>query len=150
MKLYFANLGRNQATLSRGLLFFAVILSAASVCGWALPTANNHANEDDKPLGKVPKLPVDSLPAEISSTKIPGGFNGIPEAPADNATTAEKVKLGRKLFFDPILSTDGTVSCASCHQPDHGFASPDPIAVGVGGKVGKRNAPSVINRVFGK
>ncbi len=150
MKLYFANLGRHQAALSRGLLFFAVILSAASVCGWALPTANNHANEDDKPLGKVPKLPVDSLPAEISSTKIPGGFNGIPEAPADNATTAEKVKLGRKLFFDPILSTDGTVSCASCHQPDHGFASPDPIAVGVGGKVGKRNAPSVINRVFGK
>lgn len=150
MNLYLSNVGIQQSTLSRCLLLTAVVLSAASVCGWALPTDKIHANDDDKHAGKVPKLPIDSLPTEISATKIPGGFNGIPDAPADNPTTAEKVKLGRKLFFDPILSTDGTVSCASCHQPDHGFASPDPIAVGVGGKLGKRNAPSVINRVFGK
>ncbi|MGY8747547.1 MAG: cytochrome-c peroxidase [Pirellulales bacterium] len=150
MKLHPSNTGIQHFPLSRCLLLLAVVLSAASVCGWALPTVNSHANDDEKPLGKVPKLPIDSLPKDISATKIPGGFNEIPDAPADNATTAEKVRLGRKLFFDPILSTDGTVSCASCHQPDHGFASPDPIAVGVGGKVGKRNAPSVINRVFGK
>ena len=150
MKLYLSNFGVQHSAVSRCLLLVTVVLSAASVCGWALPTDKNLTNDDDKPLGKVPKLPIDSLPAEISATKIPGGFNGIPDAPADNATTNEKVKLGRKLFFDPILSTDGTVSCASCHQPDHGFASPDPIAVGVGGKLGKRNAPSVINRVFGE
>ncbi|MDA7926183.1 cytochrome-c peroxidase [Mariniblastus sp.] len=150
MKLHLSNFGLQQPLLSRCLLLVAVVLSAACVCGWALPTEKSYDNDDDKPLGKVPKLPIDSLPTDINATKIPGGFNGIPEDPADNATTAEKVKLGRKLFFDPILSTDGTVSCASCHQPDHGFASPDPIAVGIGGKMGKRNAPSVINRVFGK
>jgi len=150
MKLFLSNVGVQPSTLSRCLLLIAVVLAAASVCGWAFPTDKFHDDDDDKHVGKVPKLPIDSLPVEISATKIPGGFNGIPDAPADNPTTAGKVKLGRKLFFDPILSTDGTVSCASCHQPDHGFASPDPIAVGVGGKLGKRNAPSVINRGFGK
>ncbi len=99
---------------------------------------------DDKPI-----VPADSLPAEISIDKVPVGFEKLPPAPKDNPTTPDKVKLGRKLFFDPILSNDGTVSCASCHQPEHGFASPNPVAIGIGGVKGKRNAPSILNRVFG-
>jgi cytochrome c peroxidase len=70
--------------------------------------------------------------------------------PKDNPLTDAKVRLGRQLFFDPILSADGTVSCATCHQPDHGFANPFPRAVGVGGRQGPRNAPSLLNRAYGR
>src|SRR5262245_19015922 len=48
--------------------------------------------------------------------------------PADNPMTAEKVELGRKLFFDARLSADGTVSCASCHDPKRAFADGKPLA----------------------
>src|SRR5205823_214932 len=57
--------------------------------------------------------------------------------------------LGRRLFFDPILSHDRSVACASCHRPDHGFASPDALPKGVGGKTGTRRAPSLFNRAYG-
>ena len=120
------------AILVVGLLFISSVV--------AMPILD----DDDKPV-----LPVDNLPAEISIDRVPGGFDKIPAAPKDNPTTVDKAKLGRKLFFDPILSNDGTVSCASCHQPDHGFASPDPVAIGIGGAKGERNAPSILNSVFG-
>jgi cytochrome c peroxidase len=96
-----------------------------------------------------PSLPKDTLPAESDLSAIPAGFTGRPEPPVDNPLTPEKVKLGRRLFFDPILSADGTIACASCHRPEHGFAGPQPIAVGIGGRTGKRNAPSLLNRGFG-
>lgn len=55
------------------------------------------------------------------------------------------VALGKKLFFDPVLSKDGTLSCASCHKPDHGFADTTPVSLGVGGAKGDRNTPTVFN-----
>ena len=67
-----------------------------------------------------------------------------------NELTEARVALGRRLFFDPILSADKTVSCATCHRPDHGFASPEPIAIGIKGRKGKRNAPSLLNRAYGQ
>lgn len=54
-------------------------------------------------------------------------------------------ELGEKLFFDPILSKDSTLSCASCHKPEFAFADHVAISPGVGGKIGRRNAPSVMN-----
>lgn len=54
--------------------------------------------------------------------------------------------LGRLLFFDQRLSADGTVSCASCHQPAHGFADPRPRSQGIGGRLGQRNAPTILNK----
>jgi cytochrome c peroxidase len=56
-----------------------------------------------------------------------------------------KVQLGEKLFFDPILSKDSTISCASCHNPKLAFADSLIISRGVSGKTGRRNAPSVMN-----
>lgn len=56
-----------------------------------------------------------------------------------------KVELGKKLFFDPILSKDGKVSCASCHKPEHGFSDDKPVSIGVGGQEGERNTPTVFN-----
>ena len=68
--------------------------------------------------------------------------------PRDNPVTPEKVALGRKLYFDKRLSKDGTVSCATCHDPDKGFADGKKVSEGVGGKKGTRNAPTVLNAVF--
>lgn len=99
--------------------------------------------------GRAIALPADTLPQRLEWGRAENGFEAPPPIPADNPMTEQKVALGRKLFFDPILSEDGTVACASCHQPDHGFASPDPKAIGIGGREGKRNAPSILNRAYG-
>ena len=60
----------------------------------------------------------------------------------------KKVVLGKKLFFDPRLSQDGTVSCASCHDLEKGGDDGLQYSVGVGGKKGNINAPTVYNAVF--
>ena len=62
--------------------------------------------------------------------------------------TPEKVRLGRWLFYDPRLSADGTISCASCHEPAAGFSEREPVSTGVGGKKGNRKAPPVLNVAF--
>ena len=62
--------------------------------------------------------------------------------------TPEKVRLGRWLFYDPRLSSDGTVSCASCHEPSAGFSERDPVSTGVKGQKGNRKAPPVLNAAF--
>jgi cytochrome c peroxidase len=67
--------------------------------------------------------------------------------PADAVAVrnAARIELGRRLFFDPVLSKDRTVSCASCHRPAHAFADNRRVSPGVGGALGTRNAPSVMN-----
>jgi len=56
-----------------------------------------------------------------------------------------KAKLGRMLFFDPILSSDQSVSCLSCHSFDHGGADPNPVSLGVHNRKGSIQSPSVYN-----
>jgi cytochrome c peroxidase len=62
----------------------------------------------------------------------------------------QKTELGRALFFDKRLSEDGTVSCATCHDPASAFASGDAVAMGVREQKGTRNAPTLLNSVFSK
>jgi cytochrome c peroxidase len=75
------------------------------------------------------------------------GLPAVPDVPHD-IDAAHKISLGRKLFFDKRLSRDGTISCASCHQPERAFADSRSIAQGIGGRLGTRNSPSLINSVF--
>jgi len=70
--------------------------------------------------------------------------------PADNPHGEAKAGLGRRLFFDPILSNDRSVSCATCHDPARAFTDERTLAVGVFGRVGKRHSPSLVNRGFGR
>jgi cytochrome c peroxidase len=63
--------------------------------------------------------------------------------------TEARVQLGRSLFFDPILSADNTVACASCHQPEHGFSSGEAKPRGIKGQQTTRKAPSLFNRAYG-
>jgi len=69
-------------------------------------------------------------------------------APADNPTTAEKVELGKMLYFDPRLSSNGTVSCFTCHNVMEGGDDHRPTSIGVHGQAGGRNAPTVWNAAF--
>tara|TARA_B100000809_G_scaffold255164_1_gene293320 strand:+ start:103 stop:672 length:570 start_codon:yes stop_codon:yes gene_type:complete len=71
-----------------------------------------------------------------------------PPIPDDNPLTIAKVELGTQLFFDPPLSRDNTVSCATCHDPKKGWSNGDRYATGVRGQVGKRSAPSLVNSAY--
>ena len=77
---------------------------------------------------------------------------GLPEMhiPYDNPSTVEKIALGKKLFFDPILSADRSIACATCHDPEKGWADGLPVSVGVEGRKGKRNSLSILNSGFYK
>jgi cytochrome c peroxidase len=97
----------------------------------------------------APPLPKDTLPAQLTVDKPPLGLDQKLPIPADNPLSDEKIALGRKLFFDPILSADRTVACASCHLPEKSFTDGRPVAVGVRGQKGRRNAPSLLNRGYG-
>lgn len=65
--------------------------------------------------------------------------------PVDNPLTREGVELGRRLFQEARLSSDGTLSCASCHQQERAFADLGRRSLGVGGRAGTRNAPALFN-----
>lgn len=79
--------------------------------------------------------------------KPPLGLPPVP-IPADNPPTAETIALGRRLYYDPGLSIDGTVSCATCHSPVMGFTDDKPVSNGVQNKTGTRSAPTVINSAY--
>ena len=76
--------------------------------------------------------------------EVPAGFAEM-KMPADNALSADRIALGKKLFFDPILSADGKVSCASCHKPAFAFADTTRFSTGAYGNKPFRNTPSLIN-----
>src|SRR5438477_12898410 len=113
--------------MTRRAVFVApvLLLATAALCA-------------ERPLA----VPADTLPANLPLDAVPLGLGPRPAA-ADNPLTAARVALGRRLFFDPILSADRTIACASCHRPDHGFASPDGRPRGVGGRSVARRAPTL-------
>ena len=69
----------------------------------------------------------------------------------ENPLSAEKIRLGRVLFFDPVLSADGSTSCASCHSPYNAFAHTDhALSHGIADRIGKRNAPALFNLAWNR
>ena len=70
--------------------------------------------------------------------------------PPGNPQTAEKISLTERLFFDRRLSADGTVSCSTCHDPALAFTDRKPTSVVIKGRVGQRNAPTVLNALYNK
>jgi cytochrome c peroxidase len=85
--------------------------------------------------------------AEIDPAKPPTGLKPVP-VPADNPLTPEKIELGKQLYFDPRLSRDNTVSCATCHDPEKGWSNGEAFATGVRGQVGGRSAPTIVNAAY--
>ncbi len=66
-----------------------------------------------------------------------------PPVPEDNQMTVARIELGRELFYDPVLSVDTSINCATCHQPVNGLANPQPVMRGVFGRLGFRNTPTL-------
>lgn len=81
--------------------------------------------------------------------KAPLGLPSVP-FPKDNPYTKEKAALGKKLYFDPCLSADSQISCATCHAVDRAFADPESLSKGIEGRVGTRHAPTVINSAYNR
>src|SRR5215469_7564305 len=86
----------------------------------------------------------------LAAIAIPLGLDLYLPAPEENPLTAEKIELGRRLFFDRRLSRDGSIACASCHDPERAYSDRREVAVGVAGRMGRRNAPALINRGYGR
>ena len=97
-----------------------------------------HRGEPVRPIRPI------GTPQTIAT---PLGLPPVP-VPADNPVTVETVTLGKRLYFDTSLSIDKSVSCATCHDPNHGFACEDAVSTGVGGKRGTRNSPTIINVAY--
>jgi cytochrome c peroxidase len=99
-------------------------------------------------------LPADEslIKDEPLEVKVPRGLMPIAASvPPSDPLTKGKVELGRQLYFDPRVSLDGTISCATCHNPERGWTdSPLKTSVGIDGQVGGRNAPTVLNTVYGR
>lgn len=91
--------------------------------------------------------PENHVPLEIVlPLGLMAGTNQV-QGIADNLMTRAKIELGRQLYFDKRLSADNTVSCASCHDPDEGFAKHTQFGVGINGQMGGRNSPVSYNRI---
>jgi cytochrome c peroxidase len=110
----------------------AGLVVIACGCGWNGPAVESPPV---KPIGAVITI------------QSPLGLPPVP-VPENNPETVEAIALGRKLFYEKRLSSDSSLSCASCHNPSIGFSDGRKQSVGVGGKAGTRNAPSVVNSAY--
>lgn len=111
-------------------------------------TALFFYREMNKPKTSIGAKAPPAIPiGQPVAIEAPLGLPPVP-IPADNPPTRETVALGRRLYYDPMLSVDNTVSCASCHSPEYGFADPRPVSDGVGHKTGTRNSPPVTNAAY--
>lgn len=84
---------------------------------------------------------------EILELPVPTGFP-YPDIPEDNQPTKNRIALGKKLFFDPILSRDNTISCASCHHEDKKMTDGLPVSQGIDGRHVLRNGMTVLNTAY--
>src|SRR5437867_4558900 len=135
--------GWSASIQQRSELRFAAIVLVLCVLGLPVTSCSTARKEEEAPKKETAKAPAPYL------LKLPQGLaRESMVIPPDNPLTEEKVRLGKRLFFEKNLSQDSTISCASCHIPDKGFADPNQFSTGVGGKKGNRQAPPAINRVF--
>ena len=150
----------------RSFLVSAVLVSAVFVCGrsFAQNPSTSVTLGDPALTAGIPGVGLltdDELthwlndPANhaVLDVTLPEGLNAASaniSIPEDNPMTRAKIELGRQLYFDKRLSSDNTVSCATCHDPMIGYAAETPFGVGVSGQQGGRNSPISYNRILSK
>jgi cytochrome c peroxidase len=129
------NFRENTASV-RGIEKASVVLRD-SIClllalwGWAISISSCAIAAGQAAQGPNPNLGMPPLTASLS-----------------NRSAVERIALGRRLFMDRRLSRDGSVSCASCHKPDHAFSDGQRVAHGIDGQLGTRNTPSLLNVAY--
>jgi cytochrome c peroxidase len=130
-------------------LLFASVLFFVIQTGMA-------AGSDTPPPGSATLRPPPIPPAGPLARPRPLKQTGVPAdatraaIPPDNPQTPAKIALGQKLFFDGRLSADGTVACSTCHDPARAFADGRPTSIGIQGRVGQRNSPTILNALYNK
>src|SRR5262249_41472088 len=108
--------------------------------------AQDFAPPPPLPPGQAPPLPKPGPLAEPRSQDQAGFPRVLTQYAMSPASfRPARVALGQKLFFDPRLSGDGTVACATCHDPARAFTDGRPVSIGIHGRAGQRNAPTVLN-----
>ena len=83
----------------------------------------------------------------VVSIKVPLGLPAL-QIPANNPPTVEAIALGRELFYDKRVSSNDSLSCASCHAPQLGFTDGRAVSMGAVGTLGLRNAPTLLNAAY--
>lgn len=131
---------QNQALVwfwMKVVFFTLFIISAVTAASQA---ANPPPIPKPGPLAQPRSLQQVGLPINQTRATIP----------PDNPQTPQKIALGAKLFFDGRLSADGTVACATCHDPARAFTDGRPVSIGIHGQIGQRNSPTVLNALYNK
>jgi len=125
-------------------------LAAVLVVGALLPLSSAIAQKAE---GKKPAKATKEAKPEKADYRLET-FLGLEDpntfVPADNPLTADKVELGRTLFFDKRLSKDNSIACASCHMPGVAFTDGQQVSSGIRRQQGGRSAPASINRLYSK
>src|SRR5277367_3003302 len=122
-----------------------IIFVLMAACGVILTSAYAWHRIHSTAQGTMPG--ADKTIGEVVTVKTPLGLPAVP-VPDNNPITAEKVAVGRTLFYDKRLSSNNSVSCSTCHNPLLGFTDGAAHSTGVGGKTGRRNAISLLNAAY--
>jgi cytochrome c peroxidase len=137
----------------------ATSLSALLLLSYIFAVVAARAVEEDTGVGPPPALapgqaPPLPKPGPLAEPRLSAqvGFPTVLTNYVISPSTLRpaRVALGQKLFFEPRLSGDGTVACATCHDPARAFTDGRPVSVGIHGRVGQRNAPTVLNALYNK
>lgn len=115
------------------------VVAAAMIAAVSLLSSNVRAG-----LWKGPRYPIDAI------KPLPGGLRVLPAPPEDpaNPSTPAKIELGRQLFEDTRLSGDESLSCASCHPAEMGYAEAMPFSEGTEGHPMPRHTPTLLNVAY--
>lgn len=104
-------------------------------------------DDNPKPTDTDDLSTIPMPPPQYITPPQPEGFPKM-EQPSDNLLTTEGVELGRRLFYDPILSRDSSMSCSSCHLQQFAFSDAKAVSTGIDNIAGTRSAMSLINLGF--
>jgi cytochrome c peroxidase len=141
--------------IAASLTALTAVLSVCHCVVLAAPVGSEDADIGPPPAlapGQAPSLPKAgplAQPRSQDQVGFPSALTASVIPPASPLTPAA-VALGKKLFFDSRLSGDGTVACATCHDPARAFTDGRPTSVGIHGRVGQRNAPTLLNALYNK
>jgi cytochrome c peroxidase len=137
-----------------------MIAVSAAFFVWPFAALAAQAGSEDTDFGAPPALAPGQAPPlpKAGPLAVPRSQQqvGLPVAltasviPRSSPLAPATVALGEKLFFDHRLSGDGTVSCATCHDPARAFTDGRPVSIGIGGRAGERNAPTILNALYNK
>ena len=137
------------------VIVFATSMAMFLACGEraAKPQAKSDTTGagaftiSSQPLGPIPADDSLARPKSVHQIGFPVALTDS-VIPTNNPQTPEKIALGEKLFFEGRLSANGTVACATCHDPRLAFTDGRPVAVGIDNREGQRNSPTVLNALY--